>query len=876
MQVVHDNTGITHAVLGKGQTLDFRASTSAQVLFLLSTGLYKYPKLASVREIICNGWDAHIVSGKRDCPVQITISDKGVLSVRDFGTGIAHDMIQEIYLTAGESTKENNDEETGGFGLGSKAPFAYRDHFTVISTHQGVRTMYAMAMSDSQSMGKPTAKVLHQGPSDKDGVEVQMQLRENDIEQFEKIIRRVVYMGDINATFNGEKMDVCGMDEADTDLSILAKKYDGDMYTNLQLGVRYGAVVYPLETGDDFRDEFNELLCLLRDKFGGLRNCMLVLRAKPNSISMTPSREALLYNPRTTATVIELINAAKARLMEAASVDHRDHLKLIIQKTVLAGYSPCEMLSWRTDHTWPTVHSENDEKAKFSFMTGLTDTYAFADDETSFTALDLLHDQTNAHTPSQYALWYVVHNYQAVMRNAQSRAYWRSEMYRLATMFGEFNPQTVRLLGRNDKPHVKSVKRLLHSQITLPFLKATRELMPDAPKKLHAFLTDSPNAGSASRWNSASRTHSSPDEKTVFNMFPQHLPGSLATLCDPVIMLVWDAKNLYGETKGWYRDAVKNPKHAFVYYLKLSRGKHDPRALAKQLHKHGFKVVDRTPQHGAYLDRLKEEARTRAAELREQYALLKERGELKEKRATKESMASLANVMAKGDLDMDSWLHIKTPAMVEGPVAVLVRRANSKTKLMIDDMGEEVTRALVKRYGTQVGITNRTDTANRFYQAGAKSFSEFVIAEMTEALKESPEILQYVSDMNFFKDKEYQIHDDYSMRKLLKNALYLPQFCEKLGMPSLTEDQQFWLRIFEQLKGRGHYSYWGYNPNTIRLPEVSKNAEAILARLQKAKCDSKSLMKTMSDYVVTDSKLRKMHPNSQVDLTDFLFKITYL
>ena len=175
MQVTHVQDKVTHAVIGGGGTIDFGISSSAEFFNILSSTLYSDQILAVVREVLCNAWDAHIEAGCTDKPVQITL-DNGKFSIKDFGKGIHHDDIGPIYGTYGNSTKKNDGNQTGGFGLGCKAPFAYTEHFEVISCHQGVKTIYAMTKSSAQVTGKPGITTIAQFPTTETGLTVTIQV----------------------------------------------------------------------------------------------------------------------------------------------------------------------------------------------------------------------------------------------------------------------------------------------------------------------------------------------------------------------------------------------------------------------------------------------------------------------------------------------------------------------------------------------------------------------------------------------------------------------------------------------------------------------------------------------------------------------------
>ena len=117
MQVSHVQDHCTHAVIGGKQSIEFGISTSAEFFNILSSTLYKDQILAVVREVLCNAWDAHIEAGCTDRAVQITLTND-TFTIKDFGKGIHHDDMGLIYGTYGNSTKKNDGNQTGGFGLG--------------------------------------------------------------------------------------------------------------------------------------------------------------------------------------------------------------------------------------------------------------------------------------------------------------------------------------------------------------------------------------------------------------------------------------------------------------------------------------------------------------------------------------------------------------------------------------------------------------------------------------------------------------------------------------------------------------------------------------------------------------------------------------
>lgn len=310
MEVTHLDQFDTHAVIGGAKAQAFRMAETAEFFTVLSDTLYSNKKLAVVREVICNAWDAHIKAGKKDTPVRITLNEKELI-IEDQGPGIPEDAIVDIYCTYGKSTKVQDDDQTGGFGLGSKAPFAYTAHFTVINKHKGFRTVYAVSRGSTQTGGKPDIRQMVRVPDDTTGVTVTIPLVNSiDDTEFKSLIEKVVMHGEINATLNGQPLQTL-------DLSLARQigftlSYNGSLP---RYAVRYGSVIYPINM------DHQELTGYAIDTFRG-HNVKFLFVAPPNSIGVTPSRESLSYTDRTIETIKGLLDNARNYLKVFSNRDH--------------------------------------------------------------------------------------------------------------------------------------------------------------------------------------------------------------------------------------------------------------------------------------------------------------------------------------------------------------------------------------------------------------------------------------------------------------------------------------------------------------------------------------------------------------------------
>lgn len=313
MEVTHLQQFDTHAVIGGAKAQAFRMAETAEFFTVLSDTLYSNKKLAVVREVLCNAWDAHIKVKRINTPVRITLTDKELI-IEDSGPGIPDNLVVDTYCTYGKSTKVEDEDQTGGFGLGSKAPFAYTSHFTVTNEHAGFKTIYAVSRGSTQTQGKPDIRQMVRIPSQNTGVTVTIPLSDNShFNDFLHLIEDVARNGEMNVKLNGEKLETF-------DFS-LARKLGFTLLRHSKYGkrvyVRYGSVLYPVDLShSSIEPELRSLATFTNERgrsednsFGKIikTGYSIILMAPPNSVGVTPSRESLSYTDVTVETIKGLL-----------------------------------------------------------------------------------------------------------------------------------------------------------------------------------------------------------------------------------------------------------------------------------------------------------------------------------------------------------------------------------------------------------------------------------------------------------------------------------------------------------------------------------------------------------------------------------------
>lgn len=175
-----------------GEIGEFRIRNSAKAFNILSSGLYANKIRAIIRELSCNAVDSHVAANCSNTPFDVHLPNQlePWFAIRDYGVGLDHEQVVNIYTTYFESTKTSSNEFIGALGLGSKSPFSYTDNFTVTATKNGRRGIYTAFINEQ---GIPSiALMTHEDTDEPNGVEVKFAVtNQYDFEKFRQEARYV-------------------------------------------------------------------------------------------------------------------------------------------------------------------------------------------------------------------------------------------------------------------------------------------------------------------------------------------------------------------------------------------------------------------------------------------------------------------------------------------------------------------------------------------------------------------------------------------------------------------------------------------------------------------------------------------------------------
>jgi hypothetical protein len=298
------------------------------------TNLYSDPITAVVREYVSNAIDSHVRAGQVK-PVEVSTPDQtnGSIIVRDFGVGLSKDEIANVYSRYGLSTKNGNNDEIGGFGLGCKSALAITDRFDIVSVKDGYETI---AYIQKNNKGVGVVHFVSNTPTTSPNsttitIPVEGKLASRMSHQEAQTLLRglnpglVVVNASAPESVYGDAWTVAY--NAGTRAGSYRKwNYGRDRYSNKKTIIAtIGGVVYDIES---FKRHSPRI-----SNFFYISNYETSVDLPIGSVDLTPSREAIMENPRSIATLENAIALLEESIVldVEARINQKETLKEAVE-----------------------------------------------------------------------------------------------------------------------------------------------------------------------------------------------------------------------------------------------------------------------------------------------------------------------------------------------------------------------------------------------------------------------------------------------------------------------------------------------------------------------------------------------------------------
>lgn len=348
------------------------------VFQILSTKFYSNPIGSLIREITSNCFDSHIEAGVDD-PVVIgrvyTTEEGYAITFKDVGVGLSPDRIVNVYMNYFSSTKRDNNNQLGGFGLGSKTPLSYADLFYITTIHDG--TKYELIYHKGET--DPTLESIHGWEtiittrtkwnddlemeeefeirekyplgiptSERNGTVIKVNIERSDLHNFEEELENQLTYFD-NVYFNTWSIN--------NDYDI----YEGDYfkfrsdidqnYTEIHLCIE--KVRYPID--------FNKVNIPLE-----YQKIPIALKFNIGEIQVTPNREAITYTKGITDIIQDKLRNAIIEIEELFAAQNPE-VDNLLEYTKLKNVKPSIVFNKEKNHklyVWSSSKLTNSYKFK--------------------------------------------------------------------------------------------------------------------------------------------------------------------------------------------------------------------------------------------------------------------------------------------------------------------------------------------------------------------------------------------------------------------------------------------------------------------------------------------------------------------------------
>jgi hypothetical protein len=299
------------------KTKHFSIKHSPKMFKMLSDGVYQDKLKAWNGEITANMLDEYNMSDTKK-PFEITFPTQlsPVMVFKDYGRGLSKEDVFDLYTTYGASTKDtvnsvDGQDIIGGFGIGSKSPFAYTDSFIVESRQNGVLRTY-VAMLDDARMPTIVQTSSKQGEktAEPNGLTVKVAVQQKDIRQCAENMKDILEFFPVQPIIHS----------APETWAVKSQNY---VIENDKVGFKlsstddYYAKARIILGGRSFPIDFNQLGVKYEHRYKGLDIWMPM-----GSVDVTVSRESLSYDPLTIKNIL-------AKLEEVEIVVQDDAIKVL-------------------------------------------------------------------------------------------------------------------------------------------------------------------------------------------------------------------------------------------------------------------------------------------------------------------------------------------------------------------------------------------------------------------------------------------------------------------------------------------------------------------------------------------------------------------
>ena len=279
---------------------------SAHIMGMLRN-MYADPHYAVVREYLTNAMDSHSVAGTEE-PVEISVPNSFCqeLRIRDYGVGLDAKEAEALFVygRSGHGKRETNDQ-LGHFGIGSKSVFSVSSLFSIYTYKDGYERVWSAYLDRT---GRGRSKLLSESfTGARDGVMIAIPAKKEEFDKFAHAVDSATRLLDVPVKVDGELR---------RPLDTLRKQYLAVLEGRDPDGSRR---IYCIRDGQNYSTPRN--VCV-----GGFAYSVpssayqyatdpahvdLYVDVPVGAVSVTPSRDSLMFDDATKALCSEVLKRAQ-------------------------------------------------------------------------------------------------------------------------------------------------------------------------------------------------------------------------------------------------------------------------------------------------------------------------------------------------------------------------------------------------------------------------------------------------------------------------------------------------------------------------------------------------------------------------------------
>lgn len=297
----------------------FRIKESAKSFQILSSSLYSDTITAIIRELSTNAVDSHNSVGKGDVPIKVHLPTtlESYFGVSDQGIGMDDKDVEVVFCTYFDSTKNDNNDDMGGFGIGGKAPYSYTKNFTITAIKDGIKRLYTAFINED---GMPElARLGEFETTEPNGVDIQVPVKDSsDAREFTNKAKSVFAGFEVMPEFNIPDFKPYEFSYNQSDIDDVSFYNSSYYFPFKKAYIKMGYIYYPINVDSikTAQGEFDDIdgIRFLPTHFKILQNEM-IYNANVGDFDIMPSREGLTYTRANAKRLYDLAENIKNKLL---------------------------------------------------------------------------------------------------------------------------------------------------------------------------------------------------------------------------------------------------------------------------------------------------------------------------------------------------------------------------------------------------------------------------------------------------------------------------------------------------------------------------------------------------------------------------------